>query len=89
MHRHGKLKFLSHIEPRAVGRHLSPDVLHRVAAIASASLDTGPHNGAIMTLLAVCGMTHRQSYPDIFVMTILKTIMVVIALAFVAIFGIA
>jgi H+/gluconate symporter-like permease len=69
--------------------HMSPDVLHRVAAIASGGLDTGPHNGAIITLLAVCGMTHRQSYPDIFAMTILKTVMVVIALAFVAIFGIA
>jgi len=73
----------------AASVNMSPDVLHRVAAIASGGLDTGPHNGAIVTLLAVCGMTHRQSYPDIFVMTILKTVMVVIALAFVAIFGIA
>ena len=40
-----------------------PRILHRMAAIASGGLDTGPHNGAIITLLAVCGMTHRQSYP--------------------------
>jgi H+/gluconate symporter-like permease len=73
----------------AAAVHMSPAVLHRVAAIASGGLDTGPHNGAIITLLAVCGMTHRQSYPDIFVMTILKTLMVVIALAFVAIFHMA
>lgn len=69
--------------------HMTPDVLHRMAAIASGGLDTGPHNGAIITLLAVCGMTHRQSYPDIFVMTILKTVMVVIALIFVSVLGIA
>ena len=73
----------------AAAVNMSPDVLHRVAAIASGGLDTGPHNGAIITLLAVCGMTHRQSYPDIFAMTILKTVMVVIALAFVAITGLA
>lgn len=68
---------------------MTPDVLHRMAAIASGGLDTGPHNGAIITLLAVCGMTHRQSYPDIFAMTILKTLMVVIALVFYSIFKIA
>jgi H+/gluconate symporter-like permease len=73
----------------AAAVHMSPAVLHRMAAIASGGLDTGPHNGAIITLLAVCGMTHRQSYPDIFVMTILKTLMVIIALAFVAIFHMA
>lgn len=73
----------------AAAVHMSPDILHRVAAIASGGLDTGPHNGAIITLLAVCGMTHRQSYPDIFIMTILKTLMVVIALVFVSILGIA
>jgi H+/gluconate symporter-like permease len=73
----------------AAAVNMSPDILHRVAAIASGGLDTGPHNGAIITLLAVCGLTHRQSYPDIFAITILKVAMVGIALAFVAIFGIA
>lgn len=69
--------------------NLSPDVLHRIAAIASGGMDTGPHNGAIITLLAVCGLTHRQSYPDIFALTLLKILMVVVALVFFAIFGIA
>jgi H+/gluconate symporter-like permease len=69
--------------------NLSPDVLHRIAAIASGGMDTGPHNGAIITLLAVCGLTHRQSYPDIFALTILKILMVVVALVFFAVFGIA
>jgi len=81
--------FGKHWLDMAAAVNMSPDILHRVAAIASGGLDTGPHNGAIITLLAVCGMTHRQSYPDIFVITILKVLMVVIALAFVAIFGIA
>jgi H+/gluconate symporter-like permease len=38
------------------------EVLHRVAAMASGGMDTLPHNGAVITLLAVTGLTHRQSY---------------------------
>ena len=49
------------------------EVLHRVAAMASGGMDTLPHNGAVITLLAVTGLTHRQSYKDIFAVTILKT----------------
>jgi hypothetical protein len=40
------------------------EVLHRVASLASGGMDTLPHNGAVITLLAVTGLTHRQSYRD-------------------------
>ena len=49
------------------------EVLHRVASMASGGMDTLPHNGAVITLLAVTGLTHRQSYGDIFVITCTKT----------------
>ncbi|MCX7042267.1 MAG: GntP family permease [Gammaproteobacteria bacterium] len=52
------------------------EVLHRVAAMASGGMDTLPHNGAVITLLAVCGLTHRQSYKDIFAITLVKTMAV-------------
>jgi H+/gluconate symporter-like permease len=42
-----------------------PELLHRVAVISSGTLDSLPHNGAVVTMLAVCGCTHRQSYLDI------------------------
>ncbi len=38
------------------------EVLHRVAAMASGGMDTLPHNGAVITLLAVTGLTHREAY---------------------------
>lgn len=44
---------------------VSPELLHRVAAMSSGGFDTMPHNGAVITLLAICGMTHKESYPDI------------------------
>ncbi len=52
------------------------EVLHRVASMASGGMDTLPHNGAVITLLAVTGLTHRQSYKDIFAITIIKTLAV-------------
>jgi len=52
------------------------EVFHRVASMASGGMDTLPHNGAVITLLAVCGLTHKQSYKDIFAITLIKTIAV-------------
>lgn len=49
------------------------EVLHRVASMASGGMDTLPHNGAVITLLAVTGLTHRVSYRDIFAVTCIKT----------------
>ncbi|AMV41005.1 GntP family permease [Planctomyces sp. SH-PL62] len=59
---------------------ISPELLHRIASMASGGMDTLPHNGAVITLLAITGLTHRQSYPDIFAITVIKTA-VVFALA--------
>ncbi len=44
---------------------ISPELLHRVATMASGGFDTLPHNGAVITLLAICRLDHRRSYPDI------------------------
>jgi H+/gluconate symporter-like permease len=64
------------------------DVLHRVAAMASGGMDTLPHNGAVITLLAVTGLTHRESYRDIFAVTCLKTMAVFVVIAVYLIVGI-
>lgn len=55
---------------------ISPEMLHRIASMASGGMDTLPHNGAVITLLAITGLTHKQSYKDIFAITCLKTIAV-------------
>jgi H+/gluconate symporter-like permease len=60
---------------------ISPEVLHRVASMASGGMDTLPHNGAVITLLAVTGLTHRQSYKDIFAITCIKTLAVFVVIA--------
>lgn len=65
----------------ALASGIDPELLHRIASMSSGGLDTLPHNGAVITLLAICGLTHRQSYPDIFAITILKTLTVPIVIA--------
>lgn len=60
---------------------ISPEVLHRVASMASGGMDTLPHNGAVITLLAITGLTHRQSYGDIFAITVAKTLAVFFVIA--------
>ena len=61
--------------------HIPMEVLHRVVAMASGGMDTLPHNGAVITLLAVTGLTHRESYREIFAVTIIKTLAVFFVLA--------
>ena len=58
------------------------EVLHRIAAMASGGMDTLPHNGAVITLLAVTGLTHRQAYKDIFMITLTKTAAVFVVIGF-------
>jgi H+/gluconate symporter-like permease len=63
---------------------INPALLHRVAVIASGTLDSLPHNGAVVTLLAVCGSTHRESYFDIVMAGIVSALL---ALAAVIVLG--
>ena len=60
---------------------ISPEVLHRVASMASGGMDTLPHNGAVITLLLITGLTHRQAYKDIFAITCIKTMAVFLVIA--------
>ncbi|WP_411682659.1 GntP family permease [Clostridium thailandense] len=56
----------------AASSGVSPQLLHRVASMASGGFDTLPHNGAVITLLGIAGLTHKQSYKNMFVITLIK-----------------
>jgi H+/gluconate symporter-like permease len=58
---------------------IDPALMHRVAAIGAGSLDSLPHNGAVVTLLAVCGATHKQSYFDIVMVGIVSALIALVA----------
>jgi len=47
--------------------------------MAAGTLDSLPHNGAVVSLLAVCGSTHRESYFDMAVVGIMGPILALLA----------
>lgn len=67
---------------------LSPDLMHRVTSLATGSLDALPHNGAVVTLLTICGLTHREAYGDIaMVAVIIPTVALVAVIVLGTVFG--
>ena len=64
---------------------ISMEAMHRIAAVASGGMDTFPHNGAVITLLAITGMKHKESYADIGMCTVviplIATIVIIICAA--------
>lgn len=64
----------------AMSQGISLELVHRVTAISSGGFDALPHNGAVITLLAICGLSHRQSYKDIAVVAILVPVLSLVAI---------
>lgn len=60
---------------QAVEQGIDPSLMHRVATISSGTLDALPHNGTVLTVLQVSGLTHRESYLDM-VMTVIVSVIV-------------
>jgi H+/gluconate symporter-like permease len=57
---------------------ISPELLHRVSSMSSGGFDSLPHNGAVITLLAICRLTHRDSYLDIFAVSVVTPVFALI-----------
>lgn len=67
---------LSSMAPQYLAMGLDPEVLHRVGTLAAIGLDSSPHCGAVVVLLTLAGMTHKDSYKQIFVTTVVITLIV-------------
>jgi H+/gluconate symporter-like permease len=67
---------------------INPSVMHRVAVIGAGTLDSLPHNGAVVTLLAVCGVKHHEGYSDIVMAAIVGALIALAAvIALGSVFG--
>ncbi len=64
----------------AAATNTSLEAMHRVTSVASGALDALPHNGAVITVLGICGLTHREAYGDIFVVAVLVPMIALIAI---------
>lgn len=59
----------------ALERGIDPALMHRVTTISAGTLDALPHNGTVLTVLQVSGLTHRESYFDM-VMTVIVSVII-------------
>ena len=62
----------------AAAAGISPELLHRVAAIACGGLDSLPHNGAVITMLGICRLTHREAYFDMFMVSVVGPLLALV-----------
>ena len=67
----------------AVTAGISPEWMHRLASMASGGFDSLPHNGAVITLLTICGLSHKQSYKDIAMVSLVIPVVMVFTMAFI------
>ncbi len=68
----------------AAAQDISLEAMHRITSISSGALDTLPHNGAVITVLSICKLDHKQAYGDMFVVAIagpMVALVAVVALA--------
>lgn len=72
----------------ATNENIPLELFHRVASISSGGLDALPHNGAVLTLLVITGMSHKKSYLDICVVAVIIPIIALVVGIFLAQFGI-
>lgn len=71
----------------AQAQGINPEVLHRIATLACGGLDSLPHNGAVITLLGICGLTHKESYADIGMCSVVIPLFTLIIVLILGTFG--
>ena len=80
--------FMKTMGPKYMEMGLAPDVLHRICSVASGGLDSLPHSGAVITLLMVMGVTHKEGYRDLGVVTVAFPIVATVAIILLAMMGV-
>ncbi|MFV2073182.1 MAG: hypothetical protein ACC742_11100 [Thermoanaerobaculales bacterium] len=80
--------FMKTMGPEYLKMGVAPDVLHRICSVASGGLDSLPHSGAVITLLMVMGVTHKEGYKDLGVVTVVFPIVATVAIVLLAMMGV-
>jgi H+/gluconate symporter-like permease len=79
--------FMQSMAPAYLAMGIPAEVLHRLATMAAGGFDSLPHSGAVVATLTITGLTHKQAYRDMFVITVLiPVIATVVAMAAAALF---
>jgi H+/gluconate symporter-like permease len=59
---------------------INPELMHRITTISAGTLDALPHNGTVLILLSISGLTHRESYLDMVMTVIVSCIIALVAI---------
>ncbi len=70
--------FMQTMAPAYLEMGIPAEILHRIATIASGGFDSLPHCGAVVAMLTITGMTHKQAYKDIFIITVAVPVVAVL-----------
>lgn len=76
--------FMETLSPSYLAMGIQPEVLHRIATVSAGGLDTLPHCGAVIAMFTIMGLTHRQAYRDVFIVSVLIPMIASLALVCVA-----
>ncbi|MEM7702776.1 MAG: GntP family permease [Pseudomonadota bacterium] len=66
--------FMSTMAETYLALGIEPQELHRLVAMASGGLDSLPHCGAVIAMLTITQLTHKQAYKDVGVVTVIVPI---------------
>lgn len=69
---------LETLAPKYLEMGVSPGILHKIASCACITLDSLPHNGVMVTVLACCSLTHKEGYKHLFAITVVGSIIILI-----------
>lgn len=72
--------------PKYLALGLDPNLVHRIAVISAGAFDALPHNGVIITTLAVCGLTHKVAYRHVWFTHVIGTLLALIVIIPIGIF---
>ena len=59
---------------------INPELMHRITTISAGTLDALPHNGTVLILLSISGLTHRESYLDMVMTVVVSCIIALVAI---------
>lgn len=63
--------FMSKFSETYLELGVDPNELHRLATMASGSFDSLPHCGAVIAMLSITQLTHKEAYKDVGVITVI------------------
>jgi H+/gluconate symporter-like permease len=71
--------FMATMAESYVAKGIDPGTLHRLAAMASGGFDSLPHCGAVVAMLTITQLTHREAYKDVGVVTVVIPVIATLA----------